>query len=375
MRKRVLIIPFLHVFFLLASTVALAQTAIIDGSVMLKAEDGTLRPVGGALVDIYRLDVKGHWNVRTDSTGHFVRLGMPQSGTYLLVTSGPGIKPTWVNNVRLTRSSTVDMITTSGDSSQMSLEQVLAAIAQGSSPSGQPSISQTDRDRLEAAKREYEMKLKEGRELQPSFDTARTHYNLGIELTKSSPPNHSDAITEFEQATKIDPLKHAALLELYYKANANLAESHYQIGVELFNKQNKNEARLHFDAAVDSINKAINAASSISDLDVRNDLLIYYSILAKNAKILIEHYGRTDLLESTLNALDKAEALDLSKEKWETHKAELTRLVTPSAASTTSVTVPSLKNEPGKEVHVRQYTRKDGTVVKEHTRSAPRRKP
>ncbi len=33
---------------------------------------------------------------------------------------------------------------------------------------------------------------------------------------------------------------------------------------------------------------------------------------------------------------------------------------------------PSVKKSPGREVHVRGYTRKDGTYVAPHTRSAPK---
>ena len=77
----------------LLSVIASAQTSQIEGTVKIKAEDGTLKPVVGALVDIYRMDVKGHWEVNTDKSGHFIRLGLPIQGTYLFVASGPGMQP------------------------------------------------------------------------------------------------------------------------------------------------------------------------------------------------------------------------------------------------------------------------------------------
>ncbi|MFY9574319.1 MAG: carboxypeptidase-like regulatory domain-containing protein, partial [Blastocatellia bacterium] len=77
-----------------------AQSGQVEGNIKLKAADGTVKGVAGALIDIYRLDIKGHYDVKTDKNGHFVRLGLPLQGTYLFVVSGPGIAPTYMNNVR-----------------------------------------------------------------------------------------------------------------------------------------------------------------------------------------------------------------------------------------------------------------------------------
>src|SRR5215211_5461877 len=93
----------LSALLIILATIVSAQTAQVEGTVKVKAEDGTLKPVAGALIDIYRLDVKGHWDMKTDKTGHFIRLGMPLQGTYLFVASGPGIQPTWLNNIRITQ--------------------------------------------------------------------------------------------------------------------------------------------------------------------------------------------------------------------------------------------------------------------------------
>lgn len=51
-----------------------------------------------------------------------------------------------------------------------------------------------------------------------------------------------------------------------------------------------------------------------------------------------------------------------------------TNITTQPAASGGS-TIGTTKQQPGTEVHVKGYTRKDGTYVPPHTRSAPRRKP
>src|SRR5215831_21034208 len=96
----------------LLSTSALAQAGLtqIEGSVKIKAPDGKLTPVAGALVDIYRTDIKGHWDVKTDKSGHYIRLGMSYVGDYVIIASGPGMQPTYVNGVKLSQTSTVDIV-------------------------------------------------------------------------------------------------------------------------------------------------------------------------------------------------------------------------------------------------------------------------
>src|SRR5215831_11472426 len=123
----------------LLSTSALAQAGLtqIEGSVKIKAEDGKLTPVAGALVDIYRTDIKGHWDVKTDKSGHYVRLGMSYVGDYVIIASGPGMQPTYVNGIRFSVTSTIDVVAAPGDGSKLTLEQVQAASSgKGKAPSG-----------------------------------------------------------------------------------------------------------------------------------------------------------------------------------------------------------------------------------------------
>jgi tetratricopeptide (TPR) repeat protein len=321
----------LGALLIILATIVSAQTSQVEGNIKVKSEDGTLKPVAGALVDIYRLDVKGHWDVKTDKTGHFIRLGLPIQGTYLFVASGPGMQPTWVNNVRLAQVPVVDIVAIPGEGNTMTLEQVQAAIKGSGQPTapGAKAPAAGDKAKIDAQQKEYDAKLKEGQALQATFDSARNHYNAGIELTKATPPNYAAAVTEFEQATAVDPGKHAAMAELAYKANANLAESHYQVGVDLFNKKDRAGAKPHFEKAVESVNKAItlaSAAPSETNANANNDLIIYYNILAKNAQLLIEYYGAANLIDDTVKALDKAASMDtVNKSKWGVSKADMYR--------------------------------------------------
>src|SRR5262249_56250508 len=115
--------------FVLAITAA-AQTGQVEGNVKLKGDDNSMKPVPGATVEIYRLDIKGKYDAKTDKTGHYVRLGLPLQGTYLFVASGPGIQPTWTNNVKVSQMPVVDFTCNPGDGSTLTFEQIQQANAQ-----------------------------------------------------------------------------------------------------------------------------------------------------------------------------------------------------------------------------------------------------
>jgi tetratricopeptide (TPR) repeat protein len=317
----------------LLSTVVLAQTSQVEGTVKLKGADGSAKPAAGVLIDIYRIDIKGHYDVKTDKNGHFVRLGLPIQGTYLFVFSGPGATPTWMNNVRIAQMPVVDTTLDPGDGRTLTLEEIQKQIAQqksgggggGGAPAAPKALSPADKAKMEAAQKEMEANAKEGKELQASFDAAVKHFNEGVKLKAAS--NYEAALSEFEESTKLDPSKNKNFIEIGHRANAQVAETHYQIGADKFNKKDRDGAKPHFEQAVTSITKAIAVASSATDdPTVTADLVTYYSILDKNAQILVENYGQVNLVDATVKELDKAETVDAAnKNKWGVLKADLYR--------------------------------------------------
>jgi tetratricopeptide (TPR) repeat protein len=313
---------------LLLSVIASAQTSQIEGNVKIKAEDGTMKPVAGALVDIYRTDIKGHWDVKTDKTGHYVRLGLPIQGTFLFVASGPGMQPTYLNGIRISQVPNLEIIANPGDGSTFTPEQ-LATIMKGGGASAPPTPkapSTADKAKAEAAAKENEARLKESKEIQASFDVARDHFMKGVEFQKAT--NYEAAIGELEQAASVDTTKHKAMIEVAYKANAQLSETHYQMGADLYSvKKDRNAAKLHFEKGLEAINKAIAIASTATDEpSINNELITYYSLLAKNAKVLVEIYRVAAVVDDTVKALDKVQALDAANAvKWDLAKADLYR--------------------------------------------------
>ena len=80
--------------FLMSGIVVFAQTAPVNGQVILKKADGTTEPVAGALVEVFRTDQKGKFpSDKTDKKGRFAFAGLPLGAKFAFSISGPNIKP------------------------------------------------------------------------------------------------------------------------------------------------------------------------------------------------------------------------------------------------------------------------------------------
>jgi tetratricopeptide (TPR) repeat protein len=303
---------------------ASAQTTQIEGNVKQKAADGTLKPVANALIDLYRTDVAGHWNVKSDKNGHFIRLGIPVQGTYLFVVSAPECQPTWANNIRVGQVPSLDFVLNPGDGAVPTYDQVMASLKSGTASPTTSAPSAGDKAKSDAAAKERDTKVKEAQALQTARDEAIKHFKTGVELREAK--NYQGALTEFEQAAAIDPGKHQSFIEVAHKATLQLSETHYNVGAEMFNNKDKAGAKPHFEKAYETAKKAIDiAATESTDPNINNQLLVYYGLLGRDAALLVEMYGETDLIDDVVKSLDKAAAIDTpaNKGKWDVLKAKM----------------------------------------------------
>jgi tetratricopeptide (TPR) repeat protein len=323
----------------LVSAIGYAQGGMvqIEGTVKMKSDDGKGKPVQGAIIDIYRRDIKGSWkDLKTDKNGHYIRLGMTVQGVFMVVISGPGIKPSYVDNVRPGQNPVVDFEAEPGDGQRLTYEEIVKQVGQMKTQTAQPGaaappvMSKEEKAKLEAQQKAQKEEYAKNEELQQGFDAALKHFNTGVELKKNKKPE--EALSEFEQASKVDPNKHGALAEVAHRSHAHMAEINSQLGVDLYNQKQKDAAKTHFEAAVASIKRAIEVAGIAKEKEkdkekaVNADLIVYYDIEAKNVKFLVELFGESKLIDDELKDLDKAEALDgANKKKLEVFKGDLYR--------------------------------------------------
>ena len=123
---------------------------------------------------------------------------------------------------------------------------------------------------------------------------------------------------DFQQAALFDPARDPAFAELAYKTTANIAESHYLMGIDLLNLGQLYGAKPYFEKASIEVTRSIALASENPDKERANELVTYYRILAKNNLLVIKRYGEMDRVEDTIRAIAEARRLDQSgKSAWD----------------------------------------------------------
>src|ERR1043165_802219 len=107
--------------------IASAQVTQISGKVTLKQADGSVVPVSGAQVDIYRTDIKWEDHIKTNKKGEYMHAGVPFIGTYTIAVSAPGARPDYAPNVKVSQRPNIDFELQPGDGSRLTLDQIKAA--------------------------------------------------------------------------------------------------------------------------------------------------------------------------------------------------------------------------------------------------------
>ena len=123
-RKFYFLFVLVGVFLLIGQLTSFAQTAPVNGTVVLVKADGTREPVAGALIEVYRIDIKsGFPSAKTNKKGEFSFAGLPLVGAFAFAVSAPNCAPTIFPNVRAGQENLV-IIINPGDGSKLSEDDV-----------------------------------------------------------------------------------------------------------------------------------------------------------------------------------------------------------------------------------------------------------
>ncbi len=100
-RKKFFTLLFTAFLVLAGGAVVFAQTAPVTGRVEMVKADNTKVPVEGALVEVFRTDIKSSLpSDKTNRKGEFSFAGLPLGATFVLSVSAPGAKPGYLPNVK-----------------------------------------------------------------------------------------------------------------------------------------------------------------------------------------------------------------------------------------------------------------------------------
>ena len=198
--------------------IASAQTGELRGRVTMSQPDGTEAPASDVAIDVYRTDLSGKYNTKTNKKGEFVFAGLPYIGTYTIAASHPSARPTYLPNVRVGQGKDYELKLSPGDGKRLTLDEIKAAeknVGTGASPrasSGAPkSESAADkaaREELIRKNAEIEAKNKKIEESNQVVARTFTAGNAALEAK-----NYDEAIKQYDEGIAADPAQPALLTQ------------------------------------------------------------------------------------------------------------------------------------------------------------------
>ena len=205
---------------LFLSAGAFAQMTTMEG--MVKDQSG--QPLKGAVIDLTRTDIKGHYSTKSDKKGHWFYMGLPE-GTYLIQCIVDGKTMDKVNNVK---SHVGDSTVTDFDLSKMVAQQKAMQQAQqtGQLPAEQEkSMTKEQKEQFEAAAKKASEAMKKNKALNDAFNGGMDNLKKGQADTDPAQKqtDFKAAIDSFNNAGQLDPSQ-VAVWE-------NLALSYYYLGL------------------------------------------------------------------------------------------------------------------------------------------------
>jgi tetratricopeptide (TPR) repeat protein len=249
---------------LFLSLPAFSQTSTIEG--IVKDPDG--KPLVGAVVNIDRTDIKGHYTLKTDKKGHYGHYGLPLNGVYDVTVTVDGQVRDFVKNVR-----------TKGDATEedFNLKSAQAVAAGAPSTEAERGMTPAQKAEFEKQNKAREAQIAQRKELNDSYQAARAALDAKM---------YDEAIEAFNKAAMLDD-KQVAIWSGMADAYVGAAGA------------KPAEAAVLYDKGFDAFRKAIELSSTMEPKDQASYYNNFALALAKDKKI-----------DEAKTNLDKAAALD-----------------------------------------------------------------
>lgn len=256
-----------YLFPILACTVLVASSALLvsaqsgqlRGHVVMKLADGTNAPVADAIIDVFRTDIPGKYNTKTDKKGQFVFAGLPYVGTYVIAASKPDAQPNWLPDVKAGRDADYEIELRPGDGKRLTIEEIKAATSHSPAPAGGTAkLSAEEKARLEEIERKNaEIAATNTKNKNSNEIVART-FKAGNEALTAK--NYDEAIKQFQEGLAADPQQGPLL--------TNIGAAYKARGIDRYNAAMRSKddaaknsgiesAKSDFKAAAEATNKAV----------------------------------------------------------------------------------------------------------------------
>jgi tetratricopeptide (TPR) repeat protein len=182
---------------------ASAQVVQISGKITLKQADGKVVPVKDAIVDIFRVDITGKFQVKTDKEGRYTHAGIPFSGKYSLAVSAPNMRPSYVANVKLNQQPENNFELIPGDGHRLTLEEIKTLSAAAGAPSGGGQPSESDKKAAAEMQKQIEEINKKNEKIQSGNDVVKRTFETGNKALEAK--NYEAALVAYEEGLAARP--------------------------------------------------------------------------------------------------------------------------------------------------------------------------
>lgn len=283
-------------FLLIVSGVALAQQSAVKGVVRVKksASDAP-QPAEGLIVDIYRLDITGKYNTKTDKKGEYY-YSLPAFGDYVISVSGPELTAITSNKFRLGGGDPLEQNfeLVPGDGRRLSQAEVVEYVKKGGNAAANtPKVSAEDAKKLEEERARIE---KDNAKIKADFEAVKKHVEAGAAFAQKN--EYENAIKEFKEAMAIDDAQSVVY--------AQLGQALFNLGAVRFNAKKKDEAKALFTESAQYGEKATKLAP---------DNAGYVKIYADSCHILAKQFNDLDFGKKAIDAYNTGSTMELDPVK------------------------------------------------------------
>lgn len=261
-------------FLLTVALMVRAQTGGIQGQVLLRQPDGSKTPVAHALIELYRLDIKGYYKMKSDKNGRFAHIGLPY-GRYVVTVSGEGLNPYYEYNLRIPPGDSIERTfeLLPGSGQRLTLEDIEKYQAQAAKGPQQPvSLEEQQKQIEEAMKKQEEQKKAAARDAE-----LIKHFEAGKQLASAS--QYEPALDEYKLALEASP-DHPQL----YVVLGKMAEAYFNLGVQRNNSGQRQLAMESFALAAETAKKGADMIPADKAAEKPSYLTLYAQALAVTAR-------------------------------------------------------------------------------------------